>query len=86
MTCDVCGYDRPCVSGPMEVVGLETYTCHVCRYAEECLECEDTCRTCTHVSEDGRDVWCNRNVSQQGRTPGLVSSGFGCLYHQPRRT
>lgn len=44
------------------------------------------CATCRHSNDDGRDVWCGQGVSEQGRTSGLVSAGFGCNKHDAKET
>lgn len=41
--CDICGAHRPCVVHVGQVVGIETWACHVCRgfTAGECEDCEE---------------------------------------------
>jgi hypothetical protein len=39
--CDVCDQERPCVTGPSMVCGIETFSCHECRGEIACHECTD---------------------------------------------
>lgn len=48
-----------------------------------------TCSSCRFVTYDDSDPkadwWCDKGVSNVSGGRGLVSAGFGCLYHQPGR-
>lgn len=74
--CPKCGREMGHASG----LGM----CDICRWLETPMPTKGRCATCRHVADDGRDVWCGKGVSEQGRTSGLVSSGFGCVQHEAK--